>query len=228
MAYKDWEQKSKNFEVADLREMKGNFFPWLKKKAENTPVEEGFGIIQSFEPFPLYQTMESLGYEYHTETPSKNEYHVSFYRVKNIELEGDSPFKPIALLNFPIIDEDLGNLAMDFWKLTWDSDNRALPYETRLLLSLSNAVGAGRMRQASRELIKAYSVGVKSEVFDDLFELFAWNQGIGHFASEIGQSALFKAYKLIKENEKKNKSRDEIMNILITEFSEKNPETGVK
>ena len=28
---------------------------------------------------------------------------------------------------------------------------RTLPYETRLLLSLTNAVGAGRMRQAARE-----------------------------------------------------------------------------
>ena len=32
----------------------------------------------------------------------------------------------------------------------------------------------------------------------DVFELLAWNQGIGFFSSEIGPSALFQAYKLIK------------------------------
>ena len=73
-----------------------------------------------------------------------------------------------------------------------------LPYETRLLLSLTNAVGAGRMRQAARELVKAYIHGVKSAALDDVFELLAWNQGIGFFSSEIGPSALFQAYKLIK------------------------------
>ena len=33
----------------------------------------------------------------------------------------------------------------------------------------------------------------------DVFELLAWNQGIGFFSSEIGPSALFQAYKLIKK-----------------------------
>ena len=41
----------------------------------------------------------------------------------------------------------------------------------------------------------------------DVFELLAWNQGIGFFSSEIGPSALFQAYKLIKNGEKQGKSR---------------------
>ncbi len=127
-----------------------------------------------------------------------------------------------------MIDEDLGNIAMEFWNTTWKSEKRTIPYEMRLLLSLTNAVGAGRFRQATRELIKAYAHGVETPVFDDLFEMFAWNQGIGFFASEIGPSALFKAYKLIKQNEKKGKSRDEIMEMLMSNFGEKNQETSVK
>ena len=51
----------------------------------------------------------------------------------------------------------------------------------RLLLSLANAVGAGRMRQATRELVKAYIHGLDSAALDDVFELLAWNQGIGYF-----------------------------------------------
>ena len=59
------------------------------------------------------------------------------------------------------------------------------------------------------------------------FELLAWNQGIGFFSSEIGPSALFQAYKLIKNSEKQGKSRDEICNMLREKFGEKNPEMQV-
>lgn len=62
------------------------------------------------------------------------------------------------------------------------------------------------MRQAARELVKAYIHGVESAALDDVFELLAWNQGIGFFSSEIGPSALFQAYKLIKNGEKQGKS----------------------
>ena len=58
------------------------------------------------------------------------------------------------------------------------------------------------MRQATRELIKAYACGVESAALDDVFELLAWNQGIGYFSSEIGPSTLFQAYKLIKSSRK--------------------------
>ncbi len=84
------------------------------------------------------------------------------------------------------------------------------------------------MRQASRELIKAYIHGVDSAVFDDVFELLAWNQGIGYFSSEIGPSALFQAYKLIKVQEKNGKIRDEIAQMLMEKFGEKNAEVSVQ
>jgi hypothetical protein len=38
---------------------------------------------------------------------------------------------------------------------------RHLPYEIRLFLSLTNAIGAGRMRQAARELVKVYIRGAR-------------------------------------------------------------------
>jgi len=95
------------------------------------------------------------------------------------------------------------------------------------LLSLTSAVGAGRMRQAARELVKAYIHGVESAALDDVFELLAWNQGIGFFSSEIGPSALFQAYKLIKNGEKQGKSREDICSALREKFGEKNPEMQV-
>ncbi len=62
---------------------------------------------------------------------------------------------------------------------------------------------------------------------DELFSLFVWNQGIGHFASEIGPSQLFSAYQLIKRLHGEGKSRDEVMAQLIEKFGENNPDVSV-
>jgi len=61
---------------------------------------------------------------------------------------------------------------------------------------------------------------------DELFSLFVWNQGVGHFASEIRPSPLFGAYMLIKNLEKAGASRSEIVQELIEKFGERNPTVG--
>ena len=152
MSYENWKNKAQGFQTVDVRHIQGSFFEGLKKRAEALEVGEGLHIIQTFEPHPLYAVMEGLGYEHHTERRSEAEFHVWFCRVEKKEGDSSAPFKPLALLNYPMIDEKLGQIAVDFWETTWQSEKRVLPYETRLLLSLTNAVGAGRMRQAAREL----------------------------------------------------------------------------
>ena len=170
MSYENWKNKAQGFQTVDVRHIQGSFFEGLKKRAEALEVGEGLHIIQTFEPHPLYAVMEGLGYEHHTERRSEAEFHVWFCRVEKKEGDSSAPFKPLALLNYPMIDEKLGQIAVDFWETTWQSEKRVLPYETRLLLSLTNAVGAGRMRQAARELVKAYIHGVESAALDDVFE----------------------------------------------------------
>lgn len=227
MSYSNWKEKTKEFKKIDVRQLQGNFFPGIYKKAAELNAGEGIEIIQTFEPHPLYKEMEKLGYEHHTEQVEQNEFHVWFYRLNVVQQEAPSPYRPLALLNYPMIDEDLGRIAADFWEITWQSEKRTLPYETRLLLSLANAVGAGRMRQAARELVKAYVHGLDSAALDDVFELLAWNQGIGFFSSEIGPSPLFKAYKLIKKAEKQGMPRQKICEELKENFGEKNTEVHV-
>ena len=148
MSYENWKDRIGTFEVMDVRGKKMDFFPALKAKAAALKNGEGLHIIQTFEPHPLYAVMEGLGYERHTEQRGEAEFHVWFCRVEKKEGDSSAPFKPLALLNYPMIDEKLGQIAVDFWETTWQSEKRVLPYETRLLLSLTNAVGAGRMRQA--------------------------------------------------------------------------------
>ena len=227
MSYTEWKDKTADFRKIDVRGVQGNFFQGLKKQAMQLPAGSGLEIIQSFEPIPLYEVMEDLGYEVHTEKVGDAEYHAFFYRVTVKQEEKDIPMRPAALTNMPLIDEKLGNIAVNFWDLTWNDDHRYLPYEPRLLLSLTNAVGAGRMRQATRELVKAYIHGLDSRALDDVFELLAWNQGIGYFSSEIGPSTLFAAYKTIKNMEKQGKERGEIVETLKEKFGEKNPDVKV-
>lgn len=225
--YEEWKDKKKDFFKVDVRHVQGNFFPGLQRRAMTLKAGEGIEVIQTFEPYPLYKEMDMLGYIHHTEKLAENEFHVWFYRTEEKEPEGSAPYRPLALLNYPMIDEDLGRIAADFWQATWQSEKRTLPYEMRLLLSLTNAVGAGRMRQAVRELVKAYIYGLESAALDDVFELLAWNQGIGFFSSEIGPSPLFQAYKLIKTQEKRGISREEICTEIKEKFGEKKQEVQV-
>lgn len=225
--YEEWKDKKKDFFKVDVRHVQGNFFPGLQRRAMTLKAGEGIEVIQTFEPYPLYKEMDMLGYIHHTEKLAENEFHVWFYRTEEKEPEGSAPYRPLALLNYPMIDEDLGRIAADFWQATWQSEKRTLPYEMRLLLSLTNAVGAGRMRQAVRELVKAYIYGLESAALDDVFELLAWNQGIGFFSSEIGPSPLFQAYKLIKTQEQRGISREEICTEIKEKFGEKNQEVQV-
>lgn len=225
--YEEWKDKKKDFFKVDVRHVQGNFFPGLQRRAMTLKAGEGIEVIQTFEPYPLYKEMDMLGYIHHTEKLAENEFHVWFYRIEEKEPEGSAPYRPLALLNYPMIDEDLGRIAADFWQATWQSEKRTLPYEMRLLLSLTNAVGAGRMRQAVRELVKAYIYGLESAALDDVFELLAWNQGIGFFSSEIGPSPLFQAYKMIKTQEQRGISREEICTEIKEKFGEKNQEVQV-
>ena len=222
MAYEAWMDKRAAFKQMDLRHIQGNFFQGLYQQAAKLPQGAGLEIIQTFEPRPLYESLTGIGYEYHTEELQPGEFHAWFYRAEVKEDPNRAPFRPVSLLNFPMINEELGQVAVDFWDLTWNDSKHTLSYEMRLLLSLTNAVGAGRMRQATRELVKAYIHGLPSAALDDVFELIAWNQGIGYFSSEIGPSPLFAAYKLIKNQEKKGTERSQICEMLKEQFGDKN------
>lgn len=94
--------------------------------------------------------------------------------------------------------------------------------------------GCGACAEACHEGAIAMADGKAQLMWDDyceglgdVFEVLAWNQGIGLVCSEIGPSALFQAYKLIKNGEKQGKSREDICSALREKFGEKNPEMQV-
>ena len=226
----NWEDKKTSFPVIDVRKLTDNFLPMILHKAHEVDVGDGICVVQSFEPKPLYAALKDLGFEHVTEKVSDHEYRVYFYRTEKkaitYESGADMPFKPTAILNYKNIDDALADIVVGFWEYIWDKDDSAIDLKTKLLLSMSNAIGASRFRQATRELIKAYSLGVTVRELDELFSLFAWDQGIGYFSSEIGPSTVFGVYKHIKKREQEGKDRKTIMNEIMETFGEKNPNVG--
>jgi len=224
---KKWAKHKSDFIEIDVRGLKGNFLPAILKKAGTLKKGEGIKIIQNFEPIPLYSTLEKMGFEHETEKQDEGEYAAFFYRLE--EKTGDMsdlPLKPIVMTRYADIDTTLADLTVNYWQFIWNRQNPAIELKIKFLLSLANAVGANRFRQATRELIKAYSLGVTTAQLDELFSLFVWNQGVGHFSSEIAQSPLFTAYQFIKKSESNGMVRKEIMKQLKEQFGEKNPDTG--
>lgn len=224
-------ENRETFDVKDVRDLKGNFLPAILNKAKKLEVNQGMCVVQSFEPIPLYGAMEELGFEHEMEKISETEYRVYFVRTSLPQAGEKSdaetlPFKPTAIVNFNTIDPRLADNVVNFWQHIWGREDNAIDMKTRLLLSLANGVGAGRMRQAVREFVKAYTIGVTTAEFDELFAMFAWNQGVGYFASEIGPSALFGAYSMVKKMEESGIERSEIVERLVERFGEKNPEVN--
>ncbi|MBP3853009.1 MAG: DUF2249 domain-containing protein [Erysipelotrichaceae bacterium] len=211
------------FRTMDVRGIHGNFLEGIRKQALACPVGQTLEIIQTFEPIPLYDVMTSMGYTYQTRQVKENEYHVYFTRRQSIDPADGAVQRPTVIAQYPMIDEKLGQLVVQFWDLTWNEKNRYLDHNTRLLISLANAVGAGRMRQALRELVKAVQNGLDTRALDDVFEQLAWNMGIGTFSSEIAPSALFRAYSLIKQMEKQGKGKEEIHRALRAFLAQNDP-----
>lgn len=71
----EWKDKISTFKQIDVRGIQGNFFQGLKKQAMQLPAGSGLEIVQSFDPIPLYEVMEGLGFEHFTEQKGEAEFH---------------------------------------------------------------------------------------------------------------------------------------------------------
>ena len=100
MSYSDWKDKTAEFKTVDVRGIQGNFFLGLKKQAMGLSAGQGLEVVQSFDPIPLYEVMEDLGYEHHTEQTGDTEFHAYFYRAAEKQGEKDIPMRPAALVKF--------------------------------------------------------------------------------------------------------------------------------
>ena len=170
---KEWQEKKNHLRQWTSGSWREIFCRWSWRRQKKIEVGAGLYVIQSFEPIPLYSALSDLGFEYLTEKISDDEYRVYFHRTEEKEptLPGgmNVPLKPTAILNFKEIDNELANIVVPFWKLIWEKEKPAIDQKTRYLLSLANGVGGGRYRQATREMVKEYAIGLTVEELDELF-----------------------------------------------------------
>ncbi|MEA1910056.1 MAG: DUF2249 domain-containing protein [Spirochaetota bacterium] len=80
----DWRDKKEEFEEFDVRSSKEDPFGAIIKKAGETPEGSGFKLVQKFEPIPLINMLEPMGFEYETVEIGYFEFHVYFYKVREI------------------------------------------------------------------------------------------------------------------------------------------------
>jgi len=229
MTLPEWMDRKDEFETLDVRELRGNFLPMIQKRAASLSVGQGLCIIQRFEPVPLYTVLGEMGFEHATVQVSDDEYHVYFYKVRDTETDEPlaPPLQPLGILKFKEVDPFIADQMVKIWSRVYQREGAAIEQKNLCLIAFGVGVGAGRMRQATRELIKAYAAGAAVQEFDEVFALLIWLQGASTFVSEISTSPAFGAYELIKKMTKQGKGRGEIVNALTEKYGERHPEVGI-
>ena len=225
-----WMKKKDEFEVVDVRQLSGNFLPMIIKKAMTLKIGQGLCVIQSFEPLPLYAVLSDMGFEYETVQVSDEEYKVYFYRTAATP-SGEKPktpaLQPLGMLKFKQVDLFIADQLVKVWERIYKREDAAIDPKNLYLIALGVGVGAGRVRQATRELIKAYASGAVVEELDEVFALLIWLEGASTFVSEISTSAVFGAYELIKKMEAQGKKRSDVLSALMEKYGERHPEVGI-
>jgi NitT/TauT family transport system substrate-binding protein len=80
-----WINKRNKFDILDVRTMKTDPFDIIIKKAYSTNENEGFTLIQHFEPYPIINMLSEMGFDYYSEKISDNEFHIFFYKIPNTD-----------------------------------------------------------------------------------------------------------------------------------------------
>ncbi len=81
----DWHHLKEHFEVMDVREMEVDPFDKIMEKAYSLKENEGFTLVQRFEPYPIINMLKDLGFESVTEKVNEGEFRIYFYKVRQEE-----------------------------------------------------------------------------------------------------------------------------------------------
>ena len=77
---KDWRKRKDEFEILDVRTMTSDPFDIILKKAYSTKEDNGFVLIQKFEPFPMISMLSEMNFEHLTEKKDDNEFWIYFHK----------------------------------------------------------------------------------------------------------------------------------------------------
>ncbi len=76
----DWKNRKENFEVLDVRTMTSDPFDIILKKAYALKDDDGFVLVQKFEPFPMISMLSEMNFEHLTEKKAENEFWIYFHK----------------------------------------------------------------------------------------------------------------------------------------------------
>ncbi len=76
-----WYDRKEEFDVLDVRTMTTDPFDIIIKKAYDTEDDDGFKLVQRFEPIPIINMLSEMGFESHTEIISPYEVWVYFHKI---------------------------------------------------------------------------------------------------------------------------------------------------
>ncbi len=79
----DWRERKTNFAQLDVRTMQTDPFDMIIQKAYATSEDDGFVLIQRFEPLPMINMLAEMGFEHETEYVSQSEIWVYLYKKPN-------------------------------------------------------------------------------------------------------------------------------------------------
>ena len=85
-----WRKRREQFESLEVRNMTTDPFDIILKKAYQIKEDEGFILIQQFEPLPLINMLTEMGFEYSSEKVHDNEYRIYFYKTPGLLKEDSS------------------------------------------------------------------------------------------------------------------------------------------
>ena len=75
-----WKERKDKFEILDVRSMQTDPFDIIIKKSYEVKEDDGFILIQRFEPIPIINMLSEMGYETLTESVNPQEIRVYFYK----------------------------------------------------------------------------------------------------------------------------------------------------
>jgi len=84
----DWTERKDEFDILDVRMMTTDPFDIIIKKAYEVEDDSGFTLIQRFEPFPMINMLNEMGFEHVTEQVNPQEIWVYFHK-KTVEGNDD-------------------------------------------------------------------------------------------------------------------------------------------
>ncbi|MCD4772733.1 MAG: ferredoxin [Bacteroidales bacterium] len=75
-----WQERKETFEILDVRTMTSDPFDIIIKKAYEIKEDNGFVLVQRFEPIPMINMLSEMGYEHLTEQREMGEFWMYFHK----------------------------------------------------------------------------------------------------------------------------------------------------